>query len=194
MDIVVGQISITTLSGGGFEPPPEPIQEEKAKDEAITEKKRRIYNKKLKVRYIKEPKVDLPKEVRVPYNASEMTIITKAKNLVAYIFDICEKSPKKYRFTFVDRLQNYGLDIIQEIYCANEIFLKNAHSDFTGRRKHQDSALTQIKLLNYMALLCYEKKCILLKQYKQIAIRSSECEILLKNWIESDKRRINKMI
>ena len=43
--------------------------------------------------------------------ASELLVITKAKDLCSYIMTITEKSPKRFRFTLVSRLQNYGLDI-----------------------------------------------------------------------------------
>ena len=37
---------------------------------------------------------------------SELTVITKAKDLCSYIITITQKSPKQFRFTFVTRLQN----------------------------------------------------------------------------------------
>ena len=35
---------------------------------------------------------------------SELTVITRAKELCQYILMITDKSPKKYRFTLVSRL------------------------------------------------------------------------------------------
>ena len=54
---------------------------------------------------------------------SELVIVTKAKDLCSYIVTITQKSPKQFRFTFVSRLQNLALDVIEKIYYANEIFL-----------------------------------------------------------------------
>ncbi len=51
---------------------------------------------------------------------SELTVITKAKDLCTYIMTITEKSPKKYRFTLVSKLQNLALSVIENIYRANE--------------------------------------------------------------------------
>lgn len=54
--------------------------------------------------------------------ASELSVITKAKDLCSYIMTITDKSPKRFRFTLVSRLQNYGLDIIEYLTKANEIY------------------------------------------------------------------------
>ena len=42
---------------------------------------------------------------------SELTVITKAKDLCSYVMTVTQKSPKQFRFTFVSRLENlcYGL-------------------------------------------------------------------------------------
>ena len=58
---------------------------------------------------IKSKNVESVKSVRVPINSSDMIVVTKVKNLMKYIFQITEKSPKKFRFTFVNRLQDTAL-------------------------------------------------------------------------------------
>ena len=45
--------------------------------------------------------------------------MTKTKDLAKYIITVTEKSPKKFRFTLVVRMQNYILDAIENIYLAN---------------------------------------------------------------------------
>lgn len=45
---------------------------------------------------------------------SELTVITKAKELVKHTYTLTENTerfPKKYRFTLVNRLQNRATDI-----------------------------------------------------------------------------------
>ena len=54
---------------------------------------------------------------------SELKVITKAKDLCSYVMTISQKSPKHYRYTFVSRLQNLSLNIIENLYRANEIFI-----------------------------------------------------------------------
>ena len=53
---------------------------------------------------------------------SESVVVTRAKELCAYIMNATQKSPKHFRFTFVTRLQNLSLNIIENIYRANDIF------------------------------------------------------------------------
>ena len=57
---------------------------------------------------------------------SELTVIMKAKDLCSYIMTVTQKSPKHFRFTFVTRLQNFSLDIIEHIYRANSVFIRNS--------------------------------------------------------------------
>ncbi len=56
--------------------------------------------------------------------ANELSVISKAKNLCAYIMTVTERSPKRFRFTLVSRLQNYSLDVITALISANEIFVR----------------------------------------------------------------------
>ena len=74
---------------------------------------------------IKSKNVESVKSVRVPINSSDMIVVTKVKNLMKYIFQITEKSPKKFRFTFANRLQDTAMECISNLYYANSINLKN---------------------------------------------------------------------
>ena len=88
---------------------------------------------------------------------NELVVITKAKNLCSYIMTITEKSPKKFRFTFVSRLQNLSLEIIEDLFRANDIFIaKNEPVSLSRRLEFQQKALTEIKLLSYFAMLASE--------------------------------------
>ncbi len=53
---------------------------------------------------------------------SELAVITKAKDLCSYVMTVTEKSPKRFRFTLTSRLQNYALDVIENLFMANETF------------------------------------------------------------------------
>ena len=52
-------------------------------------------------------------------NQSELIVITKAKELCSYVMTVTQKSPKHFRFTFVTRMQNLSLDVIENLYRAN---------------------------------------------------------------------------
>lgn len=86
--------------------------------------------------------------------ASELTVITKAKDLCSYIMVITQKSPKHYRYTFVSRLQNLALSVIENLYRANDTFAKKG--DFASidkRLEYQRTAMTDLKVLAYFSLL-----------------------------------------
>lgn len=119
-------------------------------------------------------------------NNSELRVVTAAKNLCSYVLTATNKSPKSFRFTLVSRLQNLSLDIIENIYKANEIFIQNkAPQSVQKRLDLQHSALTNIKILAYLSLLACEQGCILPKQYEQISKLTHDCQYLLGAWIKS---------
>ncbi len=117
---------------------------------------------------------------------SDLFVITKAKDLAKYVITITEKSPKKFRFTLVVRMQNYILEAIENLYSANSAPLG------IERRKLQDKAKLQFSLLDYFAGIAYEQQCILFRQYEQISKQCAEAIMYLGKWIASDSRRLSK--
>ena len=111
----------------------------------------------------------------------------KAKELCSYIMTVTQKSPKQFRFTFVTRLQNLALDVIERIYRANEVHLVSGAAQ---RLEFQRTALTDLKLLAYIAELAMTQGCLLPKQFEEIAKLTTDCQHLLGAWINSDKKRI----
>ena len=123
---------------------------------------------------------------------SELTVVTKAKDLCAYIITITQKSPKQFRFTFVTRLQNLALDVIEKIYFANEVYISKGNTHNAEKRlAYQHHALTTLKLIAYISELAMKEKCILFKQYEQIAKQTTDCQRLLGAWINSDRKRLS---
>jgi hypothetical protein len=125
---------------------------------------------------------------------TELTVITKAKDLCRYILTVTENSPKRFRFTMVSRMQNLALDVIEQAYRANEVYLSGPDRIAASARRLdlQHSALTGAKLLGYMALLAREQGAILPKQYEQITKLVHDVQNLLGAWINSDRRRMQK--
>ena len=122
--------------------------------------------------------------------ASELSVITKPKDLCSYIMTITDKSPKRFRFTLVSRLQNYGLDIIEYLIKANEIYVPNVQSqEMADRVNLQRSAMSRLKLLGYISELAMKQQCILPKQYEQITKQVYDVQNLLGAWMNSDKKR-----
>ena len=122
---------------------------------------------------------------------SELAVITKAKDLCSYVMTVTDKSPKRFRFTLVAKLQNYALDIIENLYQANEVFVKAGDREKAQQRiDFQHQALTELKLLGYMAQLSMEQGCILPKQYEQITKKIHDCQNMLGAWLNSDRKRL----
>ena len=123
-------------------------------------------------------------------NKSELSVIIKAKDLCSYVMIVTDKSPKRFRFTLVSRMQNYALDVIENLYYANEVFVKAGSCDQAHRRlTHQQRAQTGLRLLGYIAQLAMEQQCILPKQYEQITCKIYDCQNLLGAWMMSDRKR-----
>lgn len=122
---------------------------------------------------------------------SELSVITKAKDLCSYVMTVTDKSPKRFRFTLVAKLQGYALNIIESLYRANEVYVRRGDAIKAERRlEYQHQALTEIKLLSYMARLALEQGCILPKQYEQITKKASDCQNMAGAWINSDRKRM----
>jgi len=94
--------------------------------------------------------------------------------------NVTQKSPKHFRFTFITRLQNLSLNVIENIYRANDILFGGKHGTehYAERLEYQRKALTDIRVLAYFAFLSMEQQCILPKQYEQISKLSTDCQLL----------------
>jgi len=127
--------------------------------------------------------------------SSELSVIMRAKDLCRYVMTITEKCPKQYRFTFTTRLQNLSMNVVQNIYMANETYVPNGserQKKYQQRLEYQHKALTEIRMLAYFAQLALEQKVILYHQYEQIALQSANCMKLLGAWINSDRKRFGQ--
>lgn len=102
-----------------------------------------------------------------------------------------EKSPKKYRFTFTTRMQNMSMDIIEDLYAANDIHTGRVdpHTMYERRQQLQREAISKTRMLAYIAQLALEQQAILPKQYEQIALQSTELINLAYGWKNSDEQR-----
>ena len=112
----------------------------------------------------------------------EMAVFTAAKKLSEYIFVITEKSPKKFRWSIVTRLQNASVDVIENLYHAN--FEKGEE-----RIAYQKSALVNLKLVDFFAETARAKNAISMHQTEVIARHLVECKKLLNGWVRSAKQK-----
>ena len=79
---------------------------------------------------------------------SELLVIVKAKDLGNYIFTVTDKSPKKFRFSLISRLQNLALSMIENLYRANMVFIKDSKAvdKIEVRKKYQREAYMDLIL------------------------------------------------
>lgn len=114
----------------------------------------------------------------------DLFVMTKAKDLAKYIITVTEKSPKKFRYTLVVRLQNYILDILENLSLGNKTEIGEE------RKRYQDEAKKKLAMLDYFASLAYEQECILFKQYELVSKQQAECLMYLSRWQKSDEKRL----
>lgn len=120
------------------------------------------------------------------YKRSELYVLTKTKDLAKYVITITEKSPKKFRYTLVARLQNYILDILECLHLANSYTRGSLE-----RKALQEDAKRKLSMLDYFAQLAYEQECILFKQFEQISKQVAECLMYLGKWMSSDRKKVS---
>jgi hypothetical protein len=118
---------------------------------------------------------------------SELKVITECKRLNEYVFHVTEKSPRKYRYSLVERMDNLCLDVISLLYGANDIRLGEK-----GRLEKQREAQTKLRLLDYVCEMADGLKCITFDQYQFISKSVCACLRLLESWIASDLRRLSR--
>ena len=126
----------------------------------------------------------------------ELFVITKAKDLGNYIYTITDKSPKKFRFTLVSKLQNLSIAVIENLYRANSVYVRGSNDTarIEKRKGYQKEAYVSLKLLNYFAWMARKQQCILPKQFEQIAKQSTEVSQMLLGWSKSDKKKYESVI
>ncbi len=118
---------------------------------------------------------------------TELRVITSTKKLVDYVLTVTEKSPKKYRYTFVERIHTILFDLVECLYRANIEKLGNPK-----RQEYQKDALVCLQLLDYFCDIAVDEKCLIFRQYENISEMICTTTNLLNSWILSDLRRINE--
>ena len=129
--------------------------------------------------------LEVPECVMVDYKKkrkSELIVITFAKKLLSYVVLVTERAPKKFRFTFTNRLQNYAIDILEDLFSAHQL-RTDIKVTLEKRKALQKDAYTKLKLLSYMAFIAHENKVILEKHYHNIADLVHETLGWLHQWM-----------
>lgn len=143
---------------------------------------------KKKVKDNIEKDSELEKIEKIPFNANDLMVITVVKKLGAYIIDVTEKSPAKYRGVFVNRMQNLSLEILELLLQANFVRI-DCLENKKKREEFQKAAIIKFKMLGYISMIAENSNCILSKQFKQISIQIGESINLIAAWKKSDDTR-----
>ena len=87
------------------------VEDKVAVKQAIATAENKRFNKKQVTESVENDN-ELEEINKIPFNANDLMVITVVKKLTAYTIAVTEKSPKKYRGVFVNRMQNYCLDTL----------------------------------------------------------------------------------
>ena len=103
---------------------------------------------------------------------------------------ITRKSPKLFHFSLISRMQGYCLDVVEDLYYANDIYVRpDSKAGWAQRIAYQRKALSTLKLLSYVSQLAMEQSAIQPKQYEQISALTLDTQNLLGAWALSDRKR-----
>lgn len=131
---------------------------------------------------------DLAK-TKVEKQTSDLKVFTVVRKLLGYIVQVTEKSPKKFKSTFVDKMRNLVISSNGNLVRANLCRLDDEKRRIQ-RKEYQIKAFEDLKELESLSFLSLECKCIIKKQYIQISVQIEEALRYLSAWIKSDAKRI----
>lgn len=122
---------------------------------------------------------------------SELAVIEKTKILCDLIMTSTEKSPKRFRFSIVAKLHAYSLNALENLYRANDVWMKiDLKNGIKERLRFQYKAFTELNLLDYIAYLAKQRNCILDKEYVKITEQIFICKSLLGGWVKSERNKL----
>lgn len=100
----------------------------------------------------------------------------KAEDLVGYVINATESTPKKFRNTFVKRMQDYAIDVLENIVLANNLTEKKE------RIPYMDKAFLSLQLLDSFARLSEENKLLTEHQFVTMSKMIAETLNYLLKW------------
>lgn len=121
--------------------------------------------------------------------AEELRVILKAKELAKHTLIItsnCNRYPKKYRFSLVDKMQNKALEIYEHLYEANRTDLRLYPKE---RSELQTKAITKCDELLFYIELSMELSIINNKSTEYWSKMVSDIKHMAIAWRTKDKER-----
>lgn len=120
---------------------------------------------------------------------NELRVILKAKDLAEHTLRItsnCNRYPKKYRFSLVDKMQNKSLEIYENLYEANRTDIKNYRLE---RSELQTKAITKCDELLFYIELSMKLNIINVKSMEYWSKMVSDVKHMAIAWRTKDKER-----
>lgn len=120
---------------------------------------------------------------------TELKVILKSKDLAEHTLRItsnCNRYPKKYRFSLVDKMQNKSLEIYEYLYEANRTNLKLYRSE---RSELQTKAITHCDELLFYIELSMKLNIINEKSMEYWSKMVSDIKHMAIAWRSKDKER-----
>ena len=108
-----------------------------------------------------------PQEIR---KESELMVFVKLKDLVKYILEACSKSPVKFRYSITNNLINTSLAIIENLYIANDMDIRDK-----ARLEKIRCSIAKLKIVDFLTSLACEVSCFSQKQYDVILSKIGVC-------------------
>lgn len=121
--------------------------------------------------------------------AEELRVVLKAKELAKHTLIItsnCNRYPKKYRFSLVDKMQNKALEIYEHLYEANRTDLRLYPKE---RSELQTKAITKCDELLFYIELSMELNIINNKSTEYWSKMVSDIKHMAIAWRTKDKER-----
>lgn len=120
---------------------------------------------------------------------TELKVILKAKDLAEHTFRVtsnCNRYPKKYRFSLVDKMQNKSLEIYEYLHEANRTDLNAYRRD---RLELQTKAITYCDELLFYIELSYKLNIINDKSMGYWSKMVTDIKHMAIAWRTKDKER-----
>lgn len=112
----------------------------------------------------------------------KFNILTLSEDVVQYVFDITNSSPKKLRLDVIPKLREYSMKTMEHIIRANSL----DRSDHM-RTYHQDEALINLNLLESMANICKRNNYITFHQLDVLCDKTFKLNESISHWQLSDQ-------
>ncbi len=120
---------------------------------------------------------------------AELRVIQKSKELAEHTLRItsnCNRYPKKYRFSLVDKMQNKSLEIYEHLHEANRTDLKSYRRE---RSELQTKAITYCDQLLFYIELSMKLNIINVKSMEYWSKMVSDIKHMAIAWRTKDKTR-----